>query len=67
MTAAYDQDTTGLTGGVLTRARRRADAAYAQFHLDVADLIRVVHDSPHPDLDALEKRGVTSTGRGADR
>ncbi|WP_380161762.1 HNH endonuclease signature motif containing protein [Kineococcus sp. R86509] len=71
MTAALAERTeetpTGVAFGLPGKYRRFADAAHALFYLGVAEAVTMVHDSPHPDLDQLQDRGVTITGTGFDR
>lgn len=63
MTAALAERTeetpTGVAFGLPGKYRRFADAAHALFYLGVAEAVTMVHDSPHPDLDQLQDRGVT--------
>ncbi|MEW9267064.1 hypothetical protein AB1207_20120 [Kineococcus endophyticus] len=62
-----DEAPDGVTFAAPSRLRRAVDTAHAAFLLGVAAAVHQVLDSEHPDLAVLDERGLTVTGRGADR
>ncbi|WP_380173703.1 hypothetical protein ACFEMC_03630 [Kineococcus sp. DHX-1] len=62
-----DEAPDGVTFAAPSRLRRAVDTAHAAFLLGVAAAVQRVSNSEHPDLAVLDERGLTVTGRGADR
>jgi hypothetical protein len=62
-----DAPHTGVTNGKIFTLARARDTADALFALGVADALAELHASDHPDLAGLDARGLTITGKGADR
>lgn len=65
-----DEAPDGITFAAPSRLRRALDTAHAAFHLGVASAVQRVLNSEHPVLAVLavlDDRGLTVTGRGADR